>query len=152
MKKPIIGISGNHMIDSGGLFPGYHRSYVNDDYIRSIVEAGGVPLILPFTADDEVAVSMMQVVDGLLLTGGDDVYSLNYGEEPKPKLGNVWPEQDHFDFLLLEEASKRELPILGICRGHQIINVARGGCLVILPLYVWYAWRCKKGLVRDVDE
>ncbi|MDY3983425.1 MAG: gamma-glutamyl-gamma-aminobutyrate hydrolase family protein [Veillonellaceae bacterium] len=81
MKKPIIGISGNHMIDSGGLFPGYHRSYVNDDYIRSIVEAGGVPLILPFMADDEVAVSMMQVVDGLLLNGGDDVYPLNYGED-----------------------------------------------------------------------
>ena len=52
--KPLIGISGSHMIDGGGQFPGYHRSYVNHDYVRSVTEAGGIPLIIPFNEEDDV--------------------------------------------------------------------------------------------------
>ena len=51
--KPLIGISGSHMIDGGGQFPGYHRSYVNHDYVRSVTEAGGIPLIIPFNEEDD---------------------------------------------------------------------------------------------------
>lgn len=128
MKKPLIGISGSHIIDDHGAFPGYHRSYVNDDYIRSITEAGGVPVILPFNTD-EAARNTMDHIDGLLLSGGHDVYPLNYGEEPYQSIGPVWPERDHFDCLLLEAAEKKGLPIMGICRGLQIINVYHKGTL-----------------------
>ena len=68
--KPLIGISGSHMIDGGGQFPGYHRSYVNHDYVRSVTEAGGIPLIIPFNEEDDVVEALMDRVDGLLLSGG----------------------------------------------------------------------------------
>lgn len=129
MRKPLIGISGSHMVDGSGMFAGYHRSYVNDDYIRSVIEAGGIPVILPFTADDKVIAEMMTHVDGLLLSGGHDVYPLMYGEEPKQGIGPVWPERDHFDMLLIKMAEKRHLPIMAICRGHQIVNVYYGGTI-----------------------
>mgnify|MGYP001212037894 CR=1 FL=1 len=129
MKKPLIGVSGSHMVDGSGTFAGYHRSYVNDDYIRSVIEAGGVPVILPFSTNDEVIRETMEHVDGLLLSGGHDLYPLNYGEEPKQGIGPVWPERDHFDFLLLEEAEKHGIPVMAICRGHQIVNVYHGGTL-----------------------
>ena len=100
--KPLIGISGSHMIDGGGQFPGYHRSYVNHDYVRSVTEAGGIPLIIPFNEEDDVVEALMDRVDGLLLSGGHDVYPLLYGEEPCRQIGAVWPERDHFDMLLLK--------------------------------------------------
>ena len=53
-KKPIIGISGSIIVDSGAPFPGYHRSYVNDDYIDSVIQAGGIPFIIPFNTDEEI--------------------------------------------------------------------------------------------------
>ena len=129
MKKTLIGVSGSHLVDSSGVFAGYHRSYVNDDYIRSIIEAGGVPVIIPFSTNDEAVRETMEHIDGLLLSGGHDLYPLNYGEEPKQGIGPVWPERDHFDFLLLEAAEKRGIPVMAICRGHQIVNVYRGGSL-----------------------
>lgn len=127
--KPLIGISGSHMIDGGGQFPGYHRSYVNHDYVRSVTEAGGIPLIIPFNEEDDVVEALMDRVDGLLLSGGHDVYPLLYGEEPCRQIGAVWPERDHFDMLLLKRAEARKIPVVGICRGLQIINVAHGGTL-----------------------
>lgn len=129
MRKPLIGVSGSHLVDDHGSFAGYHRSYVNDDYIRSVIEAGGVPVILPFSTDDEVVRETMEHMDGLLLSGGHDLYPLNYGEEPKQGIGPVWPARDHFDFLLLEMAEKFGLPVMAICRGHQIVNVYHGGSL-----------------------
>lgn len=127
--KPVIGISGSVIIDDGGIFPGYHRSYVNDDYIDSVVQNGGIPFIIPFNQDTEVIQAQMENVQGLILSGGHDVDPHNYGEEPEQKLGNIWPERDKFDMLLLKLAEKKHIPVLGICRGAQIINVAHGGTL-----------------------
>ena len=129
MKRPLIGVSGSHMVEDHGTFAGYHRAYVNDDYIRSVVEAGGVPVILPFTQDAEAVAEMVARVDGVLFSGGQDVYPLNYGEEPCRQIGPVWPERDTFDQLLFQEAQKRGIPVVGICRGLQIVNVALGGTL-----------------------
>ena len=129
MKRPLIGISGSQMIDDHGGFAGYHRAYVNNDYIRSVTEAGGIPVILPFQDDDEAVSQAMEYVDGLILSGGHDVYPLQYGEEPMQGNGTVWPERDHFDFLLLKIAEKRKIPIMAICRGHQVVNVYHGGTL-----------------------
>ena len=65
----------------------------------------------------------------MILSGGHDVSPYNYGQEPSPLLGETFPERDAYEMLLLEESKKRNLPILGICRGSQIINVAAGGTL-----------------------
>ena len=68
-------------------------------------------------------------LDGLLLTGGHDVYPLHYGEEPLQGIEDVWPERDQFDFALLKAAEEKQIPIFAICRGLQILNVYRGGTL-----------------------
>lgn len=129
MTKPIIGISGSVIIDEGGIFPGYHRSYVNEDYVDSVVQNGGVPFIIPFAKNDEVIKVQLDHVQGLILSGGHDVDPHLYGEEPEQKIGATWPDRDHFDMRLLALAEEKGIPVLGICRGAQIINVAHGGSL-----------------------
>lgn len=129
MTKPVIGISGSVLIDQGGIFPGYHRSYVNEDYVDSVVQNDGIPLIIPFNADDEVISAQLDQVEALILSGGHDVDPRRYNEQPLGKLGQTWPARDHFDTLLLKLAEEKQIPVLGICRGLQIINVAHGGSL-----------------------
>lgn len=129
MAKPIIGIAGSEIIDSDGMFPGYRRSYVNEDYVDSVVKNGGVPYIIPYTDNDEVVKCQLDNVQGLILSGGHDVDPHLYGEELLPKIGPIWPERDHFDMLLLQMAEAKQMPVLGVCRGAQIINVAHGGSL-----------------------
>ena len=128
-KMPIVGISGSVMIDQGGMFPGYHRSYVNEDYVNSVIQNGGIPVIIPVSDVTEVLDSYIDKIDALILSGGHDVCSMNYNEEPCPKMGDIFPERDKFDFALLERAEKKRIPILGICRGAQVINVYHGGSL-----------------------
>lgn len=144
MTKPIIGIAGSEMIDDSGLFLGYRRSYVNEDYVDSVVQNGGVPYIIPYTANEEVIKSQMEHVQALILSGGHDVDPHLYGEELKPNIGEIWPARDHFDMLLLKIAEKMGKPILGICRGAQIINVAHGG-----SLYQDVAYRNEQTLKHD---
>ncbi|MCD7113005.1 gamma-glutamyl-gamma-aminobutyrate hydrolase family protein [Limosilactobacillus agrestis] len=129
MDKPIIGISGSRIIDQHGPFPGYNRSYVNDDYIDSVIQNGGIPYIIPFNEDVTVTIAQFANVDGLILSGGHDIDPRLYGEESLPKIGEIWPARDAFDMLLLKEAEKQQKPVLGICRGAQLINVAHGGSL-----------------------
>ena len=129
MKKPCIGVSGSILRDNGGPYVDLLRSYVNEDYTRSIEEAGGIPVIIPFTKNLELAHETVSRLDGLLLSGGHDVYPLHYGEEPLQGLGDVWPERDQFDFALIKAAEEKQIPIFGICRGLQILNVYRGGSL-----------------------
>ncbi|CAM2941773.1 gamma-glutamyl-gamma-aminobutyrate hydrolase family protein [Hathewaya histolytica] len=129
MDKPVIGISGSLIIDNGGMFPGYKRSYVNDDYVQAVINAGGIPFIIPFSKDKSLVEITVEHIDGLILSGGHDVFPLNYNEEPDQKLGEVFPERDEFDFALVAAAKKKQIPVFGICRGFQIINVAHGGTL-----------------------
>ena len=102
MTKPFIGISGNILRDNGGPYVDLLRSYVNQDYPRSIEETGGIPIIIPFTENLDVARETVARLDGLLLSGGHDVYPLHYGEEPLQGLGDVFPERDQFDFALIK--------------------------------------------------
>lgn len=128
MNKPIIGVSGNFLIDKE-MFLGYKKVYVNEDYISGVINAGGVPIVLPMTEDEEVIDRYISSIDALILTGGQDVSPEFYGEDPMPKLGVVVPRRDRFDLSLLKKAKEKNIPILGICRGVQIINVAYGGNL-----------------------
>ena len=127
--KPLIGVSGTMRRDNGGPYVDLWRSYVNEDYVRAVEEAGGIPVIIPFTEDLDTAKETVSRLDGLVLSGGHDVYPLHYGEEPVSELGEVWPARDKFDFALIEAAESKQIPILAICRGLQILNVYRGGSL-----------------------
>ena len=129
MTKPFIGVSGNILRDTSGAYVDLLRSYVNQDYPRSIEEAGGIPVIIPFTKNLDVAREKVAKLAALFLSGGHDVSTLNYGEEPLQGLGDVFPERDQFDFALLKAAEEKQIPIFCICRGIQILNVYRGGSL-----------------------
>jgi microsomal dipeptidase-like Zn-dependent dipeptidase/gamma-glutamyl-gamma-aminobutyrate hydrolase PuuD len=120
VRKPLIGISAGQS-NSG--------TAVNATYINAILKAGGVPVILPVTKDGIALREMVAGLDGLLMTGGEDVNPLWYEENPRQQLGAVDPVRDEYDLKLVKMASDRCIPILGICRGEQLINVAFGGTL-----------------------
>lgn len=102
---------------------------IRDDYVRAVEAAGGLPLVLvPGTARD--AADLLDALDALVLTGGDDVDPRLYGEEPHPTVKEVRRDRDEFELALCREGLRRDHPILAICRGHQVLNVATGGTLV----------------------
>lgn len=129
MTKPVIGILGSLFIMEGGMFPGLERAYVNNDYVEAVEKAGGVPLIIPVTFDESVIENQIKNVDGVILSGGYDVNPLCYNEEPRQKLGFIFPQIDEYHLKAIEFSKKYHKPLLGICRGMQIINVAFGGSL-----------------------
>jgi putative glutamine amidotransferase len=97
-------------------------------YPEAIERAGGIPVIVPLLRPDAVA-ALLDRVDGVCLPGGPDVQPTVYGEEPHPELGPTEPRVDAVELALVRAADRRNLPILGICRGMQLLNVARGGTL-----------------------
>ena len=97
-------------------------------YVRAIQRAGGAPVILPVTEPHDIA-DVLAVAHGVVLTGGGDVQPSLYGEAPKDGTRAVNPERDAFEVELLNESIAADLPLLAICRGMQILNVARGGTL-----------------------
>lgn len=119
-KHPLIGISVN--IDT-------QTSRVHEAYVRSILEAGGVPILVPAVDDAAALQEIVENLDGLLLSGGADIDGAYFNEPTLEGLTEIDPERDRYDFLLLRIASDHQLPILGICRGMQVINVAFGGGL-----------------------
>jgi putative glutamine amidotransferase len=99
------------------------------NYARSLEGAGLVPLIVPPLTDPTRAGEILDSAGGLLLTGGEDVDPKLYGAAPHPKLGAINPARDATELALIEAARERRLPLLAICRGPQILNVAFGGTL-----------------------
>ncbi len=123
MPRPAIGITLDFSRQDRELFA------LRDDYVRAVEDAGGLPLVFaPGRPED--APELLGRVTGLLLTGGGDVDPRLYGEPPHEKLGPVIPERDAFELALCREALKKRLPLLAICRGQQVLNVATGGTLV----------------------
>lgn len=123
MKKPLIGIS-------GGSYEKNKHSYVNENYIKAIYENGGIPIIIPISTRDDIIEEQIKILDGLILSGGEDISPLRYNEEPMEKLSyDLFIERDIFDFKLLKFAKERHIPILGICRGAQVMTVFHGGTL-----------------------
>jgi putative glutamine amidotransferase len=109
---------------------GADRTGVNAAYVRALLAAGGVPLILSPLIGASLAGSALDGCDGLLLAGGEDIHPSWYGDDPSPRLNPPNRERDLFEFALFAVARQRELPILGVCRGIQLINVALGGTLL----------------------
>jgi putative glutamine amidotransferase len=102
---------------------------LNRSYVDSIQVAGGVVLMLPPDPAAAAPDELLDVLDGLILAGGADVDPASYGQDPHPKTKGTWPERDAFELALATRALVRDIPLLGICRGMQVMNVARGGTL-----------------------
>ncbi|MCI1965289.1 MAG: gamma-glutamyl-gamma-aminobutyrate hydrolase family protein [Oscillospiraceae bacterium] len=129
MSHPVIGLISSLNSSDPNLQTIKKVVSVNHSYVLSVLGAGGLPLILPPAEQDRTIVEMVRKVDGLLITGGTDLRSQLYGEEPCWNQGPFSPERDHLDFVSIRAAYEQKKPIFGICRGMQAINVYFGGTL-----------------------
>jgi len=122
MNKPVIGVTSLINYEANE----YRMQYT---YMNYIERAGGVPVILPLSDDRDVIRSAFTYLDGIMFSGGPDIAPSFYGQTLSPYCGNISEERDNNELILFKEAIKSDLPIFGICRGLQIMNVALGGTL-----------------------
>lgn len=116
--KPIIGITTS--VDET-------RYYLNRAYVEAILRAGGIPLILPTNQNINEA---LNIIDGLMLSGGGDIDGSFFGQPTHEKADDIWPKRDEAEIAAARLAYAMDMPILGICRGLQVLNVAMGGDIV----------------------
>lgn len=102
---------------------------INMDYIRAVINAGGLPILIPVTLDFGMLNDYLKLVDGILFTGGGDINPLLYNEQNEGLCEEMCFERDQMEMYLLKKAIEESIPVLGICRGHQLINVYFGGSL-----------------------
>jgi putative glutamine amidotransferase len=130
-EAPAIGICAAIERVSWGVWDGYEVTLVPRSYVRSVQRAGGIAVVLP---PDEASAAdpdlLLDRVDALLLAGGADIDPASYGAELHPETRGTWPDRDRFELALARGALERDMPLLGICRGMQLLNVALGGTLV----------------------
>lgn len=129
-KKPVIGIVEPWTVIEEGCFLGAYRTYANYPYVEGIVKGGGVPMGLPLVMSEELCEEQTELCDGLILSGGADIDAHLYGEEPHVKQEHFDRRMDLFYIRMIHAARKKGIPVLGICRGIQAINVALGGSLI----------------------
>ena len=117
-QHPLIGITGNFGDKGCELAQGYYLS---------VLKAGGTPVVIPPHNDQKALLTLLDTLDGLLFSGGGDINPLLLGEEPLPQLHSVCPMRDEPELFLVREAFRRQIPMLGICRGIQVLAAALGG-------------------------
>ena len=117
-EHPLIGITGNF---------GEKGCELAEGYYLSVLKAGGTPVAIPPHNDKEALITLLETLDGIVLSGGGDINPLLLGEEPLPQLHSVCPKRDEQELFLTREAFHRQIPILGICRGIQVMAVALDG-------------------------
>lgn len=121
MGKPIIGITCDYDWEK-------ETTKVHRGYYDGILNAGGIPYLIANMKKDYIK-DILNIVDGIMLTGGSDVDSIYFKEPPHPKLGDINPYRDEMEIALVKEVMERDIPILGICRGIQVMNIAMGGTI-----------------------
>jgi len=119
-QPPLIGISANR---KDGL------SCIAEPYVEAVISAGGAPVVIPVITDIAALTALINTLDGIILSGGGDINPLFLHEEPIPGLQDIDTFRDEYDLILLRLAVNRQLPLMGICRGHQLMNIAFGGSI-----------------------
>ncbi|HOS18672.1 MAG TPA: gamma-glutamyl-gamma-aminobutyrate hydrolase family protein [Clostridia bacterium] len=119
--KPIIGVTSRFLEKDNNFV-------TRANYVNAVADSGGIPILLPVNAPD-VSEELMKLVDGFIIPGGADVAPLFYGEQPYLKVSRTCRRNDEFEVALIHDAIRQKKPILGICRGIQVINVSFGGTL-----------------------
>ena len=123
MKKPLIALMPlwDKKLDSYWMLPGY---------AELIIKSGGVPVVLTFSDDTESVKEIADRFDGFVFTGGDDIATDRYGQQPVEQCGQPCAQRDSLEFALFSEVIKTDKPVLGICRGMQLMNVTFGGGMI----------------------
>jgi putative glutamine amidotransferase len=124
MPAPIIGITTSVTVDTSP-----ERAYVNASYLRAVEVAGGIPVLLPPHLSEQARDALWDRLDGVLLTGGGDIAPVRFNEPAHHTLIDVSPLRDALELDIVERAVKDGVPLLAICRGLQVVNVALGGTL-----------------------
>ncbi|MGA8546046.1 MAG: gamma-glutamyl-gamma-aminobutyrate hydrolase family protein [Mycobacterium sp.] len=128
-RPPVIGLTTYLDQAQMGVWE-VRASFLPAVYFQGVIAAGGVAVLLPpQPVDPDIAERVVDGLDGLLITGGKDVDPGAYGQQPHPATDQAGRQRDAWEFTLLDAALRRELPVLGICRGAQVLNVALGGTL-----------------------
>ncbi|MGL5858930.1 MAG: gamma-glutamyl-gamma-aminobutyrate hydrolase family protein [Angustibacter sp.] len=127
-SRPVVGIS---TYEEVATWRGWRRraSLVPTDFVAGVAQVGAVPVLLPPSGGVPEAARALAAVDGVLIVGGADIDPALYGATAGPHTGTLAPDRDRWEAALLEVALERELPVLGVCRGMQMVNVVRGGTL-----------------------
>jgi putative glutamine amidotransferase len=129
MPRPLIGVTAE--LTDIDIHDARVRAHVSlTSYARAVQKAGGVPVLLPITTDDEEIAVLVERLDGVVISGGIDIDPSAYGQQPAPELGETQVDRDRFEFTLIRRLVERNTPTLAICRGIQSLNVALGGDLV----------------------
>ena len=122
--KPIIGVTVDKTISDG-----YDYERINECNLKALRLSGAIPLMLPITGEDELIDEYLKIVDGLYFSGGNDISPLLFGEDPIKEVRDIDYCRDEFETKLFRKAAAKNMPILGICRGAQVMNVSAGGSL-----------------------
>ena len=139
-QKPLIGISTGYSASE-------NTASVRYTYVDAVINAGGIPVLIPLAKDSLTAAEAIERIDGLILSGGEDVHPFFYGEEPAGALGSVNAARDKSDMWLLQSAAKLGKAVLSICRGEQLTNVTFGG-----TLYQDLSLACENPLKHRQDD
>lgn len=119
---PLIGITTSYDNEN-------KKASLNRGYFRAVQQAGGIPVpVLPLD-DSEILLRLLERIDGIIFSGGPDVDPFYFHEEPHPNTGDICPERDEAEVFLARECMRRAKPMLGICRGIQLLNIALGGSI-----------------------
>ncbi len=129
MKKPLIGIVGNIITSYDDNIGDMEKFSISLDYIKAVEKAGGIPIILPIVAEEETIKLQLLNCDGIILGGGYDIHPKFYKDEPHKEIGFMREDIDEYQFKLLKIFLEEDKPILGICKGCQLLNVFLNGDL-----------------------
>ena len=133
VKPPVILVAAS--TEKRGVEFGDVSMSLSENYLRAVMDAGGLPLVLPCTTSPELVAESVRQSSGVLLTGGDDVTPTLYADKLPPRLARTVGHNDRprdlRELLVIEEVFRQRKPLLAICRGHQLLNVALGGTLIV---------------------